>query len=39
MHFRGNADVLYSSEAVSQELANSSTSGVKQLSWREVNIY
>ncbi|MBI5805615.1 pilus assembly PilX N-terminal domain-containing protein [candidate division TA06 bacterium] len=39
MHFRGNADVLYSSEAVSQELSNSSNSGLKQLAWREVNIH
>ena len=39
MHFRGNADVLYSSEAVTRELANSSTQGLKQLSWREVNIH
>lgn len=38
VHFRGNGDVLYSSEAVVQQLQNSSNIGLKQLSWREINL-
>lgn len=39
IHVTGNGDILYSSEAIQNELTNNNPLGMKELSWREVNIH
>jgi Tfp pilus assembly protein PilX len=39
LHFRGNADILYSSEAIQNALQQiTSSGGVRRISWREINL-